>query len=183
MEDSQGPGQRRGGRHVGHDEHPAGGREAVLRLRPADYLKTQKTTNPLLNNFAKQLASAGPITDIGISAYHADAVNLTKYAMTKAKTTTTMQKVLKVLESIGKQNIPVGQFLAYQNPGYTATNHGLPKSAMKTYWGIIRPGTPVNGRYSGTRSPSIPLRGNPSMAGDGRSSRERTEESPQGTHL
>jgi hypothetical protein len=60
-----------------------------------------------------------------------------------------MQKVLKVLEGIGKQNIPVGQFLAYQNPGYTATNHGLPKSAMKTYWGIIRPGTPVNGRYSG----------------------------------
>ena len=116
---------------------------------PRIYLKTQKTTNPLLNNFAKQLASAGPITDIGISAYHADAVNLTKYAMTKAKTTTTMQKVLKVLEGIGKQNIPVGQFLAYQNPGYTATNHGLPKSAMKTYWGIIRPGTPVNGRYSG----------------------------------
>ena len=89
-------------------------------VAPRIYLKTKTTTNPLLNYFAKQLASQGPITDIGISAYHADAVNLTKYAMTKAKTTTTMQKVLKVLEGMSKQNIPVGQFLAYQNPEYTA---------------------------------------------------------------
>jgi branched-chain amino acid transport system substrate-binding protein len=118
-------------------------------VAPRIYLKTKTTTNPLLNSFAKQLASQGPITDIGISAYHADAVNLTKYAMTKAKTTTTMQKVLKVLEGMSKQNIPVGQFLAYQNPEYTATNHGLPQAAMTNYWGIIRPGTPVNGRYSG----------------------------------
>src|SRR3984957_18044271 len=90
-------------------------------VAPRIYLKTKTTTNPLLNNFAKQLASAGPITDIGISAYHADAVNLTKYAMTKAKTTTTMQKVLKVLEGMSKANIPTGQFLAYQNPEYTPT--------------------------------------------------------------
>jgi branched-chain amino acid transport system substrate-binding protein len=128
---------------------PAAVQKQFYAVAPRIYLKTKTTTNPLLNNFAKQLASAGPITDIGISAYHADAVNLTKYAMTKAKTTTTMQKVLKVLEGMSKQNIPVGQFLAYQNPEYTATNHGLPQAAMTNYWGIIRPGTPVNGRYSG----------------------------------
>ncbi len=118
-------------------------------VAPRLYVKGKKSTNPLLTQFAKQLASQGPITDIGISAYHADALNLTKYAMAKAKTTTTVTKVQKQLEAMGKTNIPVGQFLAYQNPGYTAANHGLPKSTNKTYWAIIRPGTPQTGRYSG----------------------------------
>ncbi len=116
---------------------------------PRLYVKGKKSTNPLLTQFAKQLASQGPITDIGISAYHGDALNLSKWAMTKAKTTTTMMKVLKQLESMNKTTIPVGQFLAYQNPKYSKTNHGLPQSANKTYWGIIRPGTPQTGRYTG----------------------------------
>jgi ABC-type branched-subunit amino acid transport system substrate-binding protein len=128
---------------------PAAVQKQFYAVAPRIYLKTKTTTNPLLNSFAKQLASAGPIADIGISAYHADAVNLAKYAMTQAKTTSTMPKVLKVLEGMSKANIPVGQFLAYQNPKYTKTNHGLPQATMTNYWGIIRPGTPVNGRYTG----------------------------------
>jgi ABC-type branched-subunit amino acid transport system substrate-binding protein len=128
---------------------PSAVQKQFYAVAPRIYLKTKTTTNPLLNNFAKQLASAGPIADIGISAYHADAVNLAKYAMTKAKTTTTMQKVMNVLNGMSKATIPVGNFLAYQNPKYTKTNHGLPQAAMTNYWGIIRPGTPVNGRYTG----------------------------------
>jgi ABC-type branched-subunit amino acid transport system substrate-binding protein len=129
---------------------PAAVEKQFYAVAPRIYLNSKTSKNQLLTNFAQQLASQGPITDIGISAYHGDAVNLAKYAMTKAKTTTTMQKVMSELEGTSKANIPVGQFLAYQNPQYTKADHALPASAMTDYWALIRPGTPQTGRYKGT---------------------------------
>ncbi len=118
-------------------------------VAPRIYLSTKKASTPLSEAFAKQLTSQGPIGDIGISAYHADAVNLAAYAMKTAKTTTNVTKLLDALEATGKTDIPRGTFLDYQNPGYTKTEDALPTSAMTNYWAVLRPGTPVTGHYEG----------------------------------
>ncbi len=116
---------------------------------PRTYLATNKATTPLSKAFIKQLAAQGPVGAIGISAYHADAVNLAKYAVETAKSTN-VTKMVKALEGMKEANISPGHFISYQNPEYSKAVRALPASALTNFWALLRPGTPQTGRYQGT---------------------------------
>ena len=117
-------------------------------VAPRIYLHP-KQSSPFASEFVDQLAAEGPIADVGISAYHADAINLAVYAMKTAKTTSNLNALVNALTSTHSATIPAGTLLDFDNPEYSPSEHVLPNSAFTDYWCILRPGTPVQGEYQG----------------------------------
>jgi hypothetical protein len=130
---------------------PATVRSEVHTLGEQVYLQGS-TGGPLARyrSFAKELAATtGGIQDIEISANLRDAAVLDAWAVNKAKSTT-IKKVSKVLNSIGKDTLPKTLLVWMPNPKWTATNHTLSGATFKTtWWALISPGTEKTGTLPG----------------------------------
>jgi ABC-type branched-subunit amino acid transport system substrate-binding protein len=128
-------------------------RSQIVTLGEQIYLQGT-TGGPLAKykKFAKALSkTTGGIDDLEISANISDSAVLDAWAINKAKSTT-IKKVAKVLNSIGKYKLPKTLLVWMPNPKWTTTNHTFSNATMATgYWALITAGTEKTGTLPGQK--------------------------------
>lgn len=131
---------------------PSSMRTNVYALGQNSYLQDSKTGGPAaqLKGFVHDMLKYGPITDLGVATNWGYIVNIMKYAIDKAGTTSS-PAVLKVLNHFDKTKLLPKQLYGLPNPGWSATVHSFANANLSSYWALLHPGTPKTGAYRGER--------------------------------
>lgn len=125
-------------------------RPQYFTLGEAIYRGTGHGPQPKYEDFAQRLSQTPEgVVDLELSANIGDSASLAAWAVDKAGATK-IDKVLNVLEHLGKNPPPKNVMLWTPNPRWTATNHTFSNAKLgKDYWALLKPGKPVKGTYPG----------------------------------
>lgn len=127
---------------------PVSVRSQFYALGEAAYVEGFKKGTKTFQALRKAIAAVGTVTDLGISSNEADGVNIGIWAYEKAHSTTAT-KERRVLDSLGKKDLPKGVLRVVPQPHYTKKHQGLQNATFKNFWGLLRAGTPVTDQWPG----------------------------------